>query len=59
MSRLLDGMPYTPSVATDIRKTFARVDAEVEWRCRLEGAREVMRKLSAPSNVRALRKERK
>ena len=51
MSRLLDGMPYTPSVATDIRKTFARVDAEADWRSRLEGAKQVMKTLSGRENV--------
>jgi hypothetical protein len=41
--RLLDGMPYTPSVATNIRETFARISEADDWRCRLEGARQVMR----------------
>lgn len=27
--RLLDGMPYTPSHSTDIRKLFARVKREI------------------------------
>lgn len=42
--RLLDGMPYTPACATDIRRTFNRINDAADWDCRLEGAHEVMRK---------------
>lgn len=38
---------WTPACATDIRKTFARVGSDEEWASRLEGAREVMRKIQA------------
>lgn len=30
--RLLDGMPYVPAAATDIRKTFARIKREMAER---------------------------
>lgn len=39
--------PWIPAIATDIRRTFQQVDAADDWRCRQEGALEVMRKLSA------------
>lgn len=34
--RLLDGMPYTPAHATDIRRLFARVKREIAEKERAE-----------------------
>lgn len=47
--------PWIPACATDIRRTFNQVDAADDWRCRIEGAREVMRKLTPPANVTQMR----
>lgn len=60
MSRILDpNFEWTPAVATDIRKTWARIDREADWQCRVEGALRVMQKLypPTPSNVTRLRRK--